>query len=408
LVDPQIADNLRERAARQAESADGPWHRQRIAELDGLRGIAILLILSGHYFANPVYTTPGTSQDFLRMAYGFVFPSGVDLFFVLSGFLIGGLLLDNRQATNYFKVFYVRRFYRIAPLYYLLVAIFLGLGLCLPAITEESWLYQNPLPLLSYLTFTQNFFMSRANDFGVGWLSPTWSLAVEEQFYLLLPLLVRFVSRRKLVLISLGFMITAPALRFLLYWLLPENRITPYVLLPCRADALFLGLLAAMMVRSTAARGRLTTARLYGIAGAGLFLFLLLFFFPQLPLFDSFGYHALSIFYCALLLIAVLDPGALLSKLCRNRFFMQTGILAYGLYLFHYPVNGLAQWLFLDRLPHMTIPQLLVIQCVSLGICALLAVLSWHCFEKPLIATGHRWVYRRPAEASLYDSPFHG
>jgi peptidoglycan/LPS O-acetylase OafA/YrhL len=113
--------------------------------------------------------------------------SGVDLFFVLSGFLIGSILLDNREAANQFKVFYLRRFCRILPIYFVWIALFFVLGKLL----LNDWLFASRYPAWSYPTFTQNFFMSNIGGFGAGWLAVTWSLAIEEQFYLTAPLLIR-------------------------------------------------------------------------------------------------------------------------------------------------------------------------------------------------------------------------
>src|SRR5947209_6904169 len=157
-------------------------------ELDGLRGLAILMVVSFHYNLAP-----------------FLGGVGVDLFFVLSGFLLGGTLLDKREASNYFKAFYTRRVCRIFPLYFL--SLFLFVILLLAAPFTLGWLLfgdsirfllGDPLPLWSYFTFTQNFAMVDQGVWGIPWLGHAWSLAVVEQFYLILPVLIRFVSREKL------------------------------------------------------------------------------------------------------------------------------------------------------------------------------------------------------------------
>ena len=103
----------------------------RIPELDGVRGLAIALVILCHYGAHQMTSTPGTALNFLHIAltFGWV---GVDLFFVLSGFLIGGILMDHRDSPRYFSTFYLRRVCRIFPIYYLWLAggfILLALGL---------------------------------------------------------------------------------------------------------------------------------------------------------------------------------------------------------------------------------------------------------------------------------------
>ena len=90
----------------------------RIIELDGIRGLAILLVLIWHYLANTAATTIGSWQSYALATLGLTW-SGVDLFFVLSGFLIGGILYDAKDSTSYYRTFYGRRIYRIFPLYFL-------------------------------------------------------------------------------------------------------------------------------------------------------------------------------------------------------------------------------------------------------------------------------------------------
>src|SRR5271155_4280107 len=146
---------------------------KRIPELDGLRGIAILMVLVYHYTG---------------WRWGW---TGVDLFFVLSGFLIGGILMDAKSATNYYSVFYTRRFYRIVPLYAVTVCM-----LPLLLATHYEWFtVGNKIPWYAYATFTQNFWMVKLEKLGTMALAVTWSLAIEEQFYLTLPIIVRNVSR---------------------------------------------------------------------------------------------------------------------------------------------------------------------------------------------------------------------
>ena len=99
---------------------------KRLPELDGVRGLAILLILLWHYVQNQLVVEVGSPLAYLKQALGFSW-SGVDLFFVLSGFLIAGILLDNRGKSNYFRVFFIRRVCRIFPLYYLYFSLFLVL-----------------------------------------------------------------------------------------------------------------------------------------------------------------------------------------------------------------------------------------------------------------------------------------
>ncbi|MCD4761408.1 acyltransferase family protein, partial [bacterium] len=118
---------------------------KRIKELDGIRGVAIILILIWHYFNNQIVIQSGPILSFLKDATALAW-SGVDLFLVLSGFLIVGILFDNKKADNIYQVFFIRRVCRIFPLYYFLYFIFLLLILFSPPNFE--WLFRNPLPIL--------------------------------------------------------------------------------------------------------------------------------------------------------------------------------------------------------------------------------------------------------------------
>src|SRR5271156_3076565 len=139
--------------------------KARIPELDGLRGIAILLVLAYHYVSIPSGVAPTHLYQRL-FAIGW---SGVDLFFVLSGFLIGGILLDVRESPNYFKSFYGRRFYRIVPLYYVWVAIYFIVTSFRPS--PETW---RSVPI--YALFLQNSVKINHAILGTAWLGALWSL----------------------------------------------------------------------------------------------------------------------------------------------------------------------------------------------------------------------------------------
>ena len=228
---------------------------RRVSELDGLRGIAILQVLIWHYFVGPI--SPQLISPLLHKCLGLTW-SGVDLFFVLSGFLLGGILMDNKNSTNFFRVFYLRRCCRILPLYFLWILIFV---IIVHAFKELTFEY----PYLSifdlniyhwvaikhYLTFTQNFLMAQHHDWGNQWFGVTWSLALEEQFYLVLPLIIYFASARILIYVFLFLIVLAPILRTVLFFVLPlpDGVFWSFFLMPCRGDAFLLGALCALLLR---------------------------------------------------------------------------------------------------------------------------------------------------------------
>src|SRR5262249_22413000 len=132
----------------------------RVPELDGLRGLAILLVILCHYVGNAEHSSLGVWPSRALAAFNIGW-SGVDLFFVLSGFLIGGILLEERESANYFRAFYMRRMFRILPLYYgwtlLFGALVIGAVWLSPGRFPVSYrdLWQVP----AHLLFLQNFWI---------------------------------------------------------------------------------------------------------------------------------------------------------------------------------------------------------------------------------------------------------
>jgi peptidoglycan/LPS O-acetylase OafA/YrhL len=370
---------------------------KRIPALDGLRGWAILLVLLFHF--TQITVNSPTLKWALRL--GRISWSGVDLFFVLSGFLIGGILLDERESPNYFKTFYLRRAYRILPLYFLLLVlswIVLHVGAAfLP--TSLVGLFRNPSPWWTMGSFTQNIWMAATGKFGGGPLAVTWSLAVEEQFYLTLPLLVRKLSRRHLVYATVIMITGAALLRAIIMYASPVNgHLACYVLMPCRADSLGFGVLSAILLRDPGVRGYLVTHRGHLYAGAGVLLVCVLTIAATL---DSgtattlYGliYSILALFYTSFLLIAVTGEDRFVVTAFCNRPLQMLGSIAYGTYLlnlfslnlFHQAVS----WL------HVRVTALNTTLTVFAALLAtvLVAALSWKFFEKPLVRLGHRFTY---------------
>jgi peptidoglycan/LPS O-acetylase OafA/YrhL len=367
----------------------------RIPALDGLRGIAILLVLMRHSIFGMQ-----TSSTFLSkvLAVGQLTWSGVDLFFVLSGFLIGGLLLDARQSPRYFQTFYIRRAYRIFPLYGAITALFLLRHLrfhFLPGSFEDF----SPLtiPWWSYVTLTQNFWMVLLGWFGPTAMAATWSLAVEEQFYLTIPLLVRMIRPKNLLFVLLSVVAAAPLLRILLRQSIPHGDLACYVLMPCRADSLCLGVLSAMLVRNGRAWNLLLVKRklLYGLTVAlfgGAVFMTYRGYSLYSPFMTTVGYSWLALFYMGCLLIAVSASarGLTRSVLCSPTL-GTLGTLAYCSYLIHAPMIQAARRLLELRFS----PPTAWLSGGMFGIALTLAVaaLSWKFFEKPLLRRGHTHTY---------------
>jgi len=372
----------------------------RIPELDGMRGIAIGLILVYHYFLLPLSPHVGSALWYVQASARLAW-TGVDLFFVLSGFLIGGILLDARESSNYFQVFYRRRFWRIVPLYSIcLFVIFIPTKSIVPLIIPRfHWPGLDRIPWYGYALFLQNFWMAKQNTLGAFGLVVTWSLAIEEQFYLTLPLVVRlFEKNGRMLLIAIG-VILAPVLRILLFIYWPAKQWATFVLMPCRADALLLGVLGATLLRSEMHKRWLEeNSRILRVAlvcllsGAAL----LSYFYADMHnlLMISIGYTWMASLYLCALLYALTHRQSALTKCMRWNWLGRLGTIAYGVYLFHSLFLGAFNLLFwsspvatLDGISHFSTTISALVATV------LFCRLSWLYFEKPLIDLGHRTRY---------------
>jgi peptidoglycan/LPS O-acetylase OafA/YrhL len=216
-----------------------------------------------HYFQLTIVARPSSALAYFQAAARLSWPR-VDLFFVLSGFLIGGILLDSRASTNYYTAFYKRRFFRIVPIYVVTLlpaAVLISLRLE-SAGGRSGWVTSAGAPWYVYLTFTQNFWMAHAGSFGCNRLAMTWSLAVEEQFYLTVALYIRALSRRWFACALVIGICGAPVLRILALQFRSENWVGTYTMILCRADALLLGVLAAVLLRNDGWREQIRSAGL--------------------------------------------------------------------------------------------------------------------------------------------------
>lgn len=364
---------------------------KRLSQLDGIRGIAILLVLVFHYvWSQAQGVLPGPLRGLLMWSY-----CGVDLFFVLSGFLITGILLDNVGAENLLKVFYVRRACRILPLYIVAVLAFVVGRQFLEDDWRFMWLFKDPLPLWNYLTLTQNFAMAAANTSGPHWLDVTWSLAIEEHFYLLLPLIVCLTPRRSLPWVFGAMIITAPLLR----WFVPLNELNCYVSSPWRADSIVSGALLAWCVRQPIILEHMQAhARQFYWVLAALPLLLFGITWQGLSRNGAFEHLIFALFFSTLILIAFVDERSVITKALRWRPLVLMGLLSYGVYLFHEPVSGLLHGFLRASPPRLESVASCLVTFAALVLTFVLAAISYYFFERRIIAFGHRFRYARESE----------
>ena len=372
----------------------------RIPELDGLRGIAILLVVCLHYIGIQGATGGPITKLLHRIVeLGW---SGVDLFFVLSGFLIGGILLDARDSPNYFKTFYARRFFRIIPIYYAWVLLYLFLvtfaGRFIQAHSNSGRAEMSGLPVYLHFLFLQNIWPIAFFGLGGAWLEPMWSLAVEEQFYLVGPWLIRLFSKRSLYYVLLVLVIGAPLLRMGLLTVAHAGTDVVYMSMPCRADALALGVLAALLWRDDGVRERFAShAGIFTAVRAvlGLGVLCLLVWWPKNTDFveQTIGYTWLAAFYGVCVLSVLVRPAGLLARWMRVRWLREVGIVSYCIYLIHAAVDVLCHGVLLRSAPRVSTPASAAVTILAAVLTYAIARLSWQFFERPLLERGHRFKY---------------
>jgi peptidoglycan/LPS O-acetylase OafA/YrhL len=365
----------------------------RTLELDGFRGLACLLVLLLHFvYALVPPDVPNAPVRYLArgMQFGWI---GVDLFFVLSGFLLGGIVIDQRRADNFFRVFYARRAFRIFPLYLAWLASFWILR---GAADWPPGLFDDNRPAWAYLLYAQNFFDAALDQWGARWMTITWSLAIEEQFYLVLPALIYVCSGRRRPAILGLLILSAPLLRYAISLYFPDRQLATYTLLPCRWDALFIGVLAADVIRRPGVvdwlrdnRGLLRGALL--MLGTMVALFVHRAPWPMLPVMREAGYTWVALFAVVLLIAALYDP--VIAPAFRFAPLRYLGMISYGVYVIHPAALGLTHWVLLGGAPVMNSWETVGVTALAGSLTLGVAILSYRLVEAPLIAVGRRWRY---------------
>lgn len=383
---------------------------RKIPQLDGIRGIAILFVLATHYLAYE----PWSLVDRLTIKISGAGWMGVDLFFVLSGFLITGILFDTKRCGDYLATFFKRRALRIFPLYFIFL---LGLLIaCYWIIPHWPQAAQWRESQTWYWLYMVNFMLANegswaAAPFNSGHL---WSLAIEEQFYLLWPFVVWKLGRRHLmslcVIMFAGVFILRISLSFNDF-----NSLAVFVATPTRMDTLLAGAFVALLIRGPSSQLVLwRLARAGFIVGSAILAAVIISErgASQYSLFmQTVGYSAIAAMAASLVLAAVNInlPSSITNFLSANwlTFF---GTYSYALYMFHGLAGAAVETVFpqIDSLPTVggiVLPWVLLRASCSTALAVVIALISWHLLEKRFLSLKPKYKPAPPEVALLTNQP---
>jgi peptidoglycan/LPS O-acetylase OafA/YrhL len=364
----------------------------RDTELDGLRGLAVGMVLAWHFIGIPAWATEGWGFQALFRVF-LLGGAGVNLFFVLSGFLITRIVITRKQPNSRFLLtFYTRRALRILPPYFLLVAIFwtvVWMG------GVQNNIFNDKISLWQFLTFTQNFWMAENASYGPDGISVTWSVAIEEQYYLVFPVVALILPKSRLPVFLACIAVTSVVWRACIFALDPSNNFPADLGTLSRLDGLAIGGLIGCAFDDPHWKKWLSR-NLVGLRRAMLWSFVVLFFVRR----DSgsqmayIGHTVLNLCSALVIINILLHLGSrsVWAQFFRSKVLCYLGKISYSLYLFHpiilatlFLVSGypktLAGW-----------PQvLLLIGSFLLSLC--FCHLLFHRFESKLIDYGRKIPY---------------
>jgi peptidoglycan/LPS O-acetylase OafA/YrhL len=333
---------------------------KKTPQLDAVRGLAVLLVLLHNTDVYPSLHLHWISAN------GWM---GVDLFFVLSGLLITGILLDTKQSEGYFKNFYARRCLRIWPLYYsALLFMFVLVPLLRPSEAQTIFAARSS-PWWAYPVFLQNFLVPTPT-LATGLLGVTWSLAVEEQFYLVWPLVVRFCNENRLRKIAIAVICLSPVLRFFL----SRHDVNIYSNTFCRLDGLMAGAFLALLLRSNGfVPSRYVSRAWVTLLAAAPLAVVIDLFHARWIVFSLVALASVSFVY-----LALFSAQRWLQAILTNRFLVYTGVISFGIYLLEKIPLDAVKYFHLERHEFLALP---ITAAATFG----LAALSWNLLEKPFL-----------------------
>lgn len=348
--------------------------------LDGVRTIAVLMVIISHWVDR-------SSDSILH--YGGAM--GVGLFFVLSGFLITHILLNqqadfqtgtSRTRWKILTTFYIRRTLRIFPIYYLYITILVVLGI---GASREIWIW--------LYTYAYNFLLFITNNWFSGYVEHLWSLAIEEQFYIIWPTVLLLCPRRYNYFLVTGFILIGIATKGFLYL---QNPATQYSKFPiCQFDAFGLGALLALIRRHQ-----------FNIPNPAwwMWLSLLGYIFSKWNIFHFHGKSFLgvivpfySLFSVFLVHLAANEIRGIGRFFFNHPWVIYLGKISYGLYLYHLCIPDLTRFL-LAKIQVTDLPTI-VMWIIYSALTLIISAISWTVIEKPVNGLKEYFTYRKPTRA---------
>lgn len=356
------------------------------SEFDGLRAIAILLVIVFHSALSIINVddtldAPKTFLSFLMAGW-----CGVDLFFVISGFLITGILIDTASIPNNLSKFYIRRILRIFPLYYAAITVYF-----------ISVFWSKNIRLLpsdiTYLLYMQNFFHEAHHP--IDFLGHFWSLAVEEQFYVFWPLIfLSFYNRSKPLLFCSIFLLMAFAEYSRIMMVEQGLNVLAYKWTFTRIDSLLAGALVALLIRSSNLRKLNSYAQLGMVISAIVIVIIAVtnkkFYSLESPVL-KYGLSANALFFASLIAWLFTSSRNIWKYLLGSRLLVSTGKISYGIYIFH--------WIIVALLVHSRfydsdkgfLYNFATVLLQTLFLSYGLAYLSFHLFEKKFLLLKNKY-----------------
>ena len=345
--------------------------------LDGLRGIAIILVICCHNFNFLPY-----------FEWGWI---GVDLFFVLSGFLITDILLKTRESKNFLQNFFIRRILRIFPLYYGTLLVFFLLAPLFQNLVGQFNYYTSDQPM-SWMHLQNWLYITHQKTSDLLLLNHFWSLSVEEQFYLFWPFVVFVVfSTRRLAQIVFLVLVVCILSRFSSWMIFGDGYTNFQFQYMTRVDGLCIGSLIAIWQFDPDAQVKKNILRLGStVAILQLVLFVLArTVLPGFPHFRFIGYTSIAVMFGMLVLFVTRRNNIYTKLFLENRFIRYTGRISFGLYVYHWPILALFKIYVFDRLiatGYAFNAASIMVSCSALLVTVIVSVLSYHLFEKKILA----------------------